>query len=237
MLQSCGGANFSGSTRDRMYILVARAGRAQKRSLEGAIYAHIEYLGNDRRLPPEKEEGDRGSHQLFAPAPLAVYSQCISLRAVARRGEGASVWQFDCKIDLGARNNPPIRSSTDACVQFAFKCREKLALHFVRWKTEREQRCAFHISALNRKIPFQRSGQIYNLFVSLKFTIILQIFVLHENISAGLRYILKRILICIPTRFLLCKFKPVEKKKMKSLTSIWPFEADLETCVIVQLPK
>lgn len=129
-----------------------RALRRRDHSRARSIRAHIENtLGTIVGFLPRKERGgwggrdSRRSHQLFESrsrpswcARNASKRSGAALRAAEKERE--RVWQFDCKIELGARNNPRIHPflNADACVQFALKCREKLALHFARWKIERK---------------------------------------------------------------------------------------------------
>lgn len=94
--------NFSGSTRDRMY-LKARAGAS---CMEEIIWGHdlcaYRIPGNDRRLPPDAGRKE-GSH-LECRHPGPPFGVCTRnaprFKAVARRERRSErVWQFDCKID------------------------------------------------------------------------------------------------------------------------------------------
>lgn len=159
--------NFSGSTRDRMY-LKARAGRAAwKRSFEGTIYAHIEYLGI-RLLASSRRWKERGVPPRATSAPL--WRTRIALRFEplhAAKKERARV-AIRLQNRPGGRNNPPVRSSTDRhgaiCV---WQPRKKLRLNL-----------SANSGGLSRRF-YSRPSQIdlllchdLLLYVSLKFAII-----------------------------------------------------------------
>jgi len=143
MLQSCGGA----PSQD----LYARSNVS--RDASGARCTEEIIRGRDLRayrIPwetivgflPRRKEGTSKVRTSYSNRPDPLDGALASVRSRcaprAERRSASACGNSIAKSD-SARNNPPIRSSTDACVQFAFKCREKLALHFVRWKIERKQ--------------------------------------------------------------------------------------------------